>query len=162
MSKALFDLVTELREKDMKAHSLALSYLEDFDTMLLVEPTKKLASPSLENNYRGRLALYFEKEFSQHMAIPEYRGTYIKEYSLEGIDYENRTIMLESWVGDSCETLRVPVFDFAKLREIQEVANEIVDKLNVFHENRKEEKAAKAKEERHKQYLELQKEFGDE
>ncbi|QCQ57705.1 hypothetical protein JAVIER_122 [Vibrio phage Javier] len=162
MSKALFDLVTELREKDMKAHSLALSYLEDFDTMLLVEPTKKLASPSLENNYRGRLALYFEKEFSQHMAIPEYRGTYIKEYSLEGIDYENRTIMLESWVGDSCETLRVPVFDFAKLREIQEVANEIATKLNVFHENRKEEKEAKAKEERRNQYLELQKEFGDE
>ncbi|QIG66231.1 hypothetical protein KNV09_gp178 [Vibrio phage Athena] len=162
MSKALFDLVTELRSKDIEAHELAEQYLKDFDTMLLVEPIKALCSETLEANYRGRMHLYFGTEFNQHMAFPEYRSTYLKEYGIEGIDYESGCIHLESWCGDSCDTLLVPVMDFNKLREVQEVALGMVTTLNILFHKRKSEKEDADKEARRKKYLELQKEFGNE
>jgi len=127
--------------------------------MLLREPINALCSHTLEDNYRGRLSLYFKKEFNLNTVIPESCGTYFKEYSLERIDYDDGTFILGSWYEGQ---LQLPVVDFTKLRKIQEVANDIVAKLNAQHASRKEEKEAKYKEERFKQFLALSAEFGNE
>lgn len=162
MGKLLFDLVTDMKEKDREAQKLASLYLTDFDEMLLVEPIKSLAHPRLEMSYRGRLNAFFQEELKQFCAVPEYRNDYLRSYGLEHIDYEAKTIVIQDWQGDHCSSLSIPIYSFTKLREIQEVANDLVANINKHFLDREAREAEEKRAARRAQFLELQKEFGDE